>query len=308
MFLFGKAKRTVHIVIEDYVIRMIENNGRDLASIRVCVEKHIPKGIIDKGKLIDEPAFYDLIKSLVQENGLKGRNVRFFVPQSLIILREIEIPEDVQQDHIKQYINLEIGNTIHFPFKHPIFDIYTKEAKENKVTILAAPEDELLKYIQMFSDVSLKPTIVEIQPLGIYRYFLNSQYHEFEANIFMIIEYNLFSVNISVFRNHKVEFLRHQPLTLAENHWKYNEETSEYVFTGDELNYQGELDDLLSEIERLMNFYRFSLHQGEKEINHIIMVGDTPYLSKIVNLVNQRYSISVTSIDTNEQINGEQIK
>src|SRR5690606_5406689 len=136
--------------------------------------KPLPQHIIENGRIVDEPAFYEVMKEAVREWGIRQRNVRFFAPQSLVILREIDIPEDVDPKDMKGYINLEIGNTIHFPFKNPIFDIYPRKASSNKVTVLAAPENELLKYAEIFSDVSLKPDAVEIQPLGIYRYFLHT--------------------------------------------------------------------------------------------------------------------------------------
>lgn len=308
LFSFGKSKRTANILIEDYVIRMIENNGEDLISLNITAEKPLPKNLIENGKILDEPDFFEFMKETVQEWGIRGRNVRFFVPQSLIILREVEIPEDVTKENVKQYIEFEIGNTIHFPFKNPIIDVYSDISKDRKVTVLAAPENELLKYTSIFADVSLKPTVAEIQPLGIYRYFIHKQADIQEEKVYMIVEYNLSSVNVSIFHDHKVEFLRHQPLTASKDFWEYNEETGTFNFTGDEMRYQGEVDDQLNEIDRLMNFYRFSIHQGEKQVNELIVVGDTPYLEKITNLIRQRYpSIGTTMLQPEEQLNGERI-
>lgn len=308
MFSFGKSKRTASIVIDDYVIRMVENNGKDVASIRIAAEKPIPNNIIDNGRIVDEPEFYEFMKTTVQEWGIRSRSVRFFVPQSLIILREIELPDDVKKDKVKQYIQFEIGNTIHFPFKNPIFDVYKEGTQSNKVTVLAAPEDELLKYTHTFSDVSLKPTAAEIQPLGIYRYFLHKQPDFHEGKVYMIVEYNLSSVNISIFYNHRVEFLRHQPLPISKDYWEYNEEIAAYEFTGDNIHYQGEIEDQLNEIDRLRNFYRFSIHHGEKEVNELIIVGDSPDLVNIANLIKQRYNISTKLLEVEEQINGDPIQ
>src|SRR5690554_1617102 len=124
MFSFGKAKRVVNIVMEDYVIRMVENNGKDFASIKITAEKPLPTNTIQNGKIVDELKFYEFMKEVVQEWGIKNRHVRFYVPHELIIMREIEIPKDVPTNEVKQYITMEIGNTIHFPFNNPVFDIY----------------------------------------------------------------------------------------------------------------------------------------------------------------------------------------
>lgn len=306
MFSFGKSKRTANLLIDDYVIRMVENNGADLASLRTVVEEPLPEGVIESGRIVDEPAFFEFMKEIVQAWGIKGRSVRFFVPQSLVIIREIELPEDVMPEDAASYIHLEIGNSIHFPFKNPIFDLYPVQDQAHKVTIIAAPEDELMKYTLTFADVSLKPTVAGLQPIGIYRYFLHKRLEPSEQ-VYMVIEYNLSSVNISIFHKEKLEFLRHQPLTASKDDWQFNEETKSFEFTGDDMTYQGELEDQLNEIERLRNFYRFSIHHGEKVVNELLIVGDSPYLDKIANLIKERYNIDVTVLEAEEEIDGESI-
>lgn len=305
---FRKSRRTVSFVLEDYVLRMVENNGEDLLSLQTIAERPLPKQVIENGRLIDELVFFEEMQEAVKEWGIKGRNLRFFVPQSLIILREVEVPEDVTSENVKQYIEFEIGNTIHFPFKQPIIDLYPKISEDRKVTVLAAPEDEVLKYATIFSDLSLQPKKATIQPLGIYRYLL---YHEptiQEQKVYMIVEYNLSSINVSILHQHKVEFLRHQPLLATKDFWEYDEEGGHFTFTGDEARYEGEVEDQIHELERLMNFYRFSIHQGEQEVNQIIVVGDSPYLNKVTNMIKNRFStIPIINLDVKEEINGEPI-
>jgi len=308
MFSFAKAKGTANIVMDDYVIRMLENKGSDLDSLQMAVEKPLPKQVIENGRIIDELAFFEFMKEAVQEWGIKGCYVRFFVPQSLVIIREIDLPDDVTADKAKSYIHLEIGNTIHFPFKNPIFDMYQTDEEANKVTIIAAPEDELLKYTHTFTDLSLKPTVAELQPLGIYRYFLHKQGTMSPEKVYMIIEYSLSSVTISIFHQNKVEFVRHQPLTTSKDYWQFNEEIASFEFTGDRMRYEGEIEDQLNEIDRLRNFYRFSIHHGEKEVNELLIVGDSPDKAKIAELIKARYNVAVSLLKTDEQVAGERIE
>lgn len=308
MFSFGKAKGTANIVIDDYVIRMVENKGSDLDSLQIAVEKPLPKHVIENGRVVDELAFFEFMKEAVQEWGIKGCFVRFFVPQSLVIIREIDFPSDVTADKVKSYVHLEIGNTIHFPFENPIFDIYHTDPEANKVTIIAAPEDELLKYTHTFTDLSLKPTVVELQPLGIYRYFLYKQGTMSPEKVYMIIEYSLSSVNISIFHQKKIEFVRHQPLTTSKDYWQFNEVLAGFEFTGDRMRYEGEIEDQLNEIDRLRNFYRFSIHHGEKEVNELLIVGDSPDKAKIAELIKARYNVAVSLLKAEEQVAGETIE
>ena len=161
----------------------------------------------------------------------------------------------------------------------------------NKVTVLAAPEEEIIKYTQSFDDVKLKPVAVDVQSFMFICYFkTEEQLHP--DKVYLILELNLTSTNISIFHQHKVEFLRYQPLSVSANEWQPNaEQPIQWNFTGDKTRLFGEMEDHLNEIERLMNFYRFSLHQGEKAVTDMIVLGDFPEINKIVARIKQRYDL-----------------
>src|SRR5699024_11165759 len=167
-------KRIVNIVINDYVIRAIESNNNDLSSVQAVYEKPLPINTIEQGKIVDEIGFFEFILEVVTEWGIKNRNVRFYAPDPLVIMREIDIPENIADDEIKGYITMEIGNSIHFPFNNPVFDLYDTKKQAGKVTVLAAPEEEIIKYTEVFADEKLHPVAVDVQPLGIYSYFLHT--------------------------------------------------------------------------------------------------------------------------------------
>lgn len=308
MFSFGRSKRVANIVVDNYVVRIVENNGKDLSSITTLAEKMIPQGTIQNGRIVDELAFYELMKDIVQELKLKNKQARFYVPKEIVIMRDVELPADVKENEVKQYITMEIGHTIHFPFKHPIFDVYDvpQENKEsNKVTIVAAPEDELMKYTQIFSDVHLKPTAVGVHPIGVYRYFLHQQKELQKDKVYFLLELNLVSANISIFQDHLLEFLRFQSMNITREDWDAsNERPLRYTFTGNQVQLDGEIEDLLNEMERLMNFYRFSMHQGDKAITDIILLGDFPFLKEVGEKL-ERFNLPVTIMDVEQSFEQE---
>lgn len=304
MFSFGKAKRIVNIVIDDYMIRMVENNGKDLSSINISAEKLLPEQTVQNGKLIDDMGFFEFMKELVDEWDLKKRHVRFYVPHELVIMRELDLTEDVVENELKQYITMEIGHTIHFPFNDPVFDIYDtrKLADEKKVTVLAAPEEEIIKYVNVFHDVHLTAESVDVQPLGIYRYFVHDKASVPDENVYLVFEANITSSNISIFNKHYLEFLRFQATNIPLQDWQPTERDGKYdwTFTGDESILQMELDDQANEIDRIMNFYRFSLHQGNQTVTHIVLVGDLPQLDTLKQLLEQRYNVEIMILQADE--------
>lgn len=299
MFSFGKAKSVVNIVIEDYVIRMVENNGKDFTSIKRLAEKKLPPNIVEKGKIVDDVQFYETMKEFVDEQNMKGKSVQFYVPHSLVIMRELQIPDSVIPAEVKQYITMEIGDSIHFPFNNPIFDVYHTVGEETveKATVFAAPEDEIMKYIHVFHDVKLKPIAVDVQALGIYRYFYDDPASIDQENIYLFLELNLTSANISIFSDHYLEFLRFQSLNIHNTDWKpTSDEDIDWVFTGDEQYLQGLISDQINEIERIMNFYQFSIHSGEKSVTDIVLLGDMPHLEDVRAGLNEQYTLPVKTL------------
>lgn len=298
MFSFGKSKRVANLIIDDYAIRLVENNGEDLTSIEIVEEREIPEQTIQDGKIVDDLAFYDFMKEVVDEWDIRRRQVRFHVPHALVIMRDIDLPDNVKRDEIKQYIIMEIGHTIHFPFKDPVFDIYGEPDSETveQVTVLAAPEEEIVKYMEIFSDVQLTPIAVDVQPLSIYRYFIEQEHAISKDDVYFFVELNLTSMNISIFNNHHLEFLRYQPLTVSANHWELH--NGRWTFNGDETALLGEISDQLTEIERLQSFYQFSIHQGEKAVSHIILCGDYPNLQDIEEQLDQLYPLPIQRLTT----------
>ncbi|HLS67104.1 MAG TPA: pilus assembly protein PilM [Pseudogracilibacillus sp.] len=296
MFSFGKSKRIVNIVINDYVIRAIESNN-GLSSIHAVYEKPLPINTIENGKIVDEIGFFEFIQEIVAEWGIKNRNVRFYAPEPLVIMRDIDIPENVAEDEVKQYITMEIGNTIHFPFTNPVFDLYDVENKRGKITVLAAPEEEIIKYTEVFVDAKLQPIAVDIQPLGIYRYFLHTKGLPKRDEAYMFLELSLTSLSMSIFHQHKLEFLRYQPLSISANDWQPQEsEQLTWTYTGDESRLETDINDQLNEIERVMNFYRFSLHQGARTITNIVLLGDYPKLQQLQSYIDERYDVKTTML------------
>lgn len=305
MFSFGKSKRVVNIVIDDYVIRMVENNGKDIASVKQSAEKLLPDRTIENGKIVDELLFFQFMKDVVNEWGIKNRDVRFYVPDELIIMREIQLTEKVKKEELRQYITMEIGHTIHFPFKNPVFDLYdtSKLEKENKVTIFAASEEEIIKYTEIFADSKLNPVAVDAKPLGIYRYFLMTDKQFNKDNVYLFFELNLTSSNISIFQNHLIELLRYQLLNVTKEDWQPDEEHNpiEWTFTNETLSIDGQIEDQLSELERIMDFYQFSMHQGAKSITHLIILGDNPYVEDVKQRMEDRFNLTISQLK-NEQI------
>lgn len=299
-------KKTINLVIEDYAIRMVDYTGGGLSKVKIVQEKAIPNGLLEHGRISDEMEFYDFIKDTVQDWGIKRRNVRFYVPDSLLIMKKVEFPTDLKDEDIKGHFYMELGQTLYLPFDNPIFDVYplpqSDMTSQNREGLLfSVPEEELNKYIEIFEDAGLKPVVADVRPIGIYRYYyaMHPNLNTDEAILFF--EQNLNSINISIFSQHKPEFLRYLDLDLSLDDWeaKVNEEDNSvsWNYLGDYQYFIGMIDDQMIELERMMNFYRYSLHKGEKAVSKIILLGDFPDLALVHEKIAQLSPAPVEILD-----------
>lgn len=281
-------------MIEDYGIRLVENIGQTLSTIHQMKHISLPQGLIVDGKIVDELGFYQLLKDHLKKLKLTHRQVRFYVPNPLIFMRPVTFPAHFNKQEAKDYIQMEFGTSIHIPYNDPIFDLYyfpdSQETKQEwqKATLFVAPKDEVMKYSYIFTDLSLQPIAADVQALGVYRYF-HHVYEPKKDQTYLFVKFNTTYLYISIFHNHELEFLRYQNLTLPFHPYSNEEAVIEE-------NLMGVLNDQILEIDRIMDFYQFSIQQGKKGIDEIYIFGDHPYLQTLYQEVENQFPQKVSML------------
>lgn len=297
--MFQKRKKIINMVIDDYCIRLLESTGGDLQQFQFLGEFVLSEGVIERGIIQDELAFYHFMKDIVRKLKIRNRYVRFYVPSSLVIMRQVDIPRDLNDDELKDHIMLEIGNTIHLPFPQPIFDLHRipKEHSEEqgRAILFAVPAFEVKKYTEVFLDVSLKPIAADVRSLGAYRYFQHLSNVERDDRVYLFIEWNITSTTISIFQNHAIEFLRYNDLEIERSNWISQEEEGllHWGYEGEPMEKSAVVTDQIREFDRIINFYQFSLHQGEKSVDEIVVYGDYPYIDEVIEEIEANYPFPV---------------
>ncbi|KIL44564.1 type IV pilus biogenesis protein PilM [Jeotgalibacillus soli] len=311
MGLFQK-KKAINLVIQDYIIRMAEIDDRAIGNSIKIKERPIPFGLIKEGQIIDDLGFYEFMKLLVAEWEIKKRDVRFYVPESSVLMRPVTFPSMLKGAEITEYFRMEIGQSIHFPFEDPIIDIVKISSAETRTErnepatlqgiLFATPEEEVRRYTEIFEDVQLKPVTADIRTLGNYR-LLQSLKIIKQKGTYMLCDWTINSLTLSIFSDDVIDFMRYQQIETSLERWEYfldNTGYIQYQLSGDTWNYEEQIDDKINELDRIINFYRFSLHKGEKEIDELLLMGDNPYLSEIASKVKNSYSVPVRLIGSEE--------
>lgn len=303
--LFSRKNHIVNIIITDRCIRYLELKQANPPVAAKWGERLLPNGLISNGKIQDYETLVMILEECVDEWKIRNRKVRFLIPESLVIIRIIPIPAEIKDDEMQGYLYLELGTSIHLPFEEPVFDAVVLSEKNDKKEILlfAAPEEKVMEYSQLFSDVKLHPIEAEVSPLALYRLYDHLGQAQAEENL-MVVQFDLNKICICVFEQAIPVFMHYLPIEFDEEKWDITysrTETEKLHFLGTESDLLFQFEDSYKEITRLMDFYRYSLHQGRKQVSKVLLNGDHPMLSMIQKEMERRLSIPLETIAYSEE-------
>ncbi|MCG3085996.1 pilus assembly protein PilM [Anoxybacillus sp. LAT_35] len=294
MRFFSMKNKVGNIVIKDHVIRYVELKQKQPLVLHTCEEWPLPEGVVRDGKIVDEEQLTHIMEQCVDMWKMKHRRIRFLVPDPLIVIRKIPLPTEIEYDDIRSYLFMEIGATIPLPFDDAVFDyaVLEKTKEALHVLLFAAPEASVMQYAELFEAVKLKPIVADISPLSLYRLFYNFHLAN-DVDHFLFVQFDLSSLNVSVFHQHRPIFTRQLAF---DSQWTYWEKTNEGWKWLKEGEPERQLEDVYKELERVMSFYRFSLQKGEAQITRIVMTGDHPLVQTFSHLLQERLDVTVETL------------
>lgn len=291
-------RRRVSLVIKDHVIRFVDSNKPSLTAIRSFGEHYLPEELIRDGKIINGDDLQITLEQCLEEWGIKRREVQFLVPNPYAVVRKVNIPADIPENEIGGYLFLEIGSSIHLPFEDAYFDFHVLSRNDTakEVLLFASPENIITEYTKLLESVKLKPVAADLSPLAIYRLYYELG-NANENDHLLCIQFDIQTVHLSIFVQHKLVFMRHLRMNVDLNGWKQTIDQDGAItleWQGDKEYILGEIQDMVTEIERVMNFYQFSLNQGKSQVTKILITGEHPYILDVYERIT-----AMTGIETN---------
>ncbi|MEK3807775.1 pilus assembly protein PilM [Bacillus sp. FSL H8-0547] len=289
---FRFSKKTGNFTIKDDAIRYAELKQAEPLMMGMCEERLLPEGLIRGGVIQDFDTLSLILDECVREWGIKGRKVRFTVPDSHVVIRKVSVPGDLIDDEIRGHLYVEIGSSIHLPFDESVFDyiVTGRTDKELQLLLFASGEELVRSYSDLFDSAGLKPDAADISPLCQYRFYLNQKPKVDHASSVMLIQYDLSGVNLSIFQQEQPVFMRNIEV---EKNIRESEQISVSMSPED---FRLQANEIIKEIDHVLNFYRFSLNQGNDEVSSFILTGDHPLLHEAERLLAERYDYPVDSL------------
>ncbi|MFE3576606.1 type IV pilus biogenesis protein PilM [Lysinibacillus sp. NPDC059133] len=296
--MFTKKKKShVSIEIKDYILRAIVAKGADPSQWK-GYEMPLAQGIVEGSVIHDEMELFDVMKNNVAKWAGKKQNARIFVPDTSVLLKSFEHPDDIEWNELKGYVEMELGQSIHLPFQDPLIDVYDPKPSDGQAMLFAAPSEEVTKMIGLLLDATLDPQVADIRALCNIRLLEYLQLIK-DNRTYLIADWSINELSISIFSYGQLEFLRYQSFDTDLSEWKF-EEIEEFSFSyrlDAEDDYRIILTDQMLEIDRIMNFFKFSLHKGEKSVDEIIILGDNPLLPTIKDLLENNFSTPIIMLN-----------
>lgn len=253
------TKRQVGIVFHDHAIRFAALNHKGLQDC--CFEEiSLEEGLIEAGKIKQREKCIAVLKKTARKLKIIGGEVVFAVPDSSVILRSVDVPGNRNDDELRSYFVSELGSKIQLPFEAPVFDFYAIErtALITKVILFVAPEFLVKEYVSLLQDCGLKPAKADLSLFALERCFHSLDLPERESHR-MYIQLDNTSMNVSVFSGEIPLFTRYIAL-------QSSDQSEEGLYKAS------------SEINRILNFYQFTVQKGGASVTSISLIGDHPFI------------------------------
>ncbi|WP_010678295.1 type IV pilus biogenesis protein PilM [Bacillus timonensis] len=298
MSLFRKKSHRVSMMIRNHTIRYVETIKPNV--IINYGERRLPYGVIEEGNIIERETLLTILEECVENWKIKGAKLQFCVPDPYMLIRNTTVPFDIPDDEVQGHLYLELGETLHLPFEDPILEtnVIGEKDGEKQIILIASPEHIISNYVELLEEAKVKPEVADITPLAMYRLFY-SQHSTSQAEHYLMIQVNLDSVDMTVFHQDIPIFTRHLPLSMESKQWDVKMGRSgieEWVYIGDEKDLIGKIQDIVLEVERIINFYHFSLHKGNESVTQIRIGGDHPFVGLLMERAKQSINIPIQKI------------
>ncbi|MEH7300192.1 type IV pilus biogenesis protein PilM [Neobacillus drentensis] len=295
--LFSSKNRIINLVLNDHSIRFVELKQANPPRPQKWGERFLPPGIISDGKIVDIDSLANILEECIDEWKIQRRTIRFIVPDQLVIIRKVSVPVEIQDDEMKGYLYLELGSSIHLPFEEPIFDFYplTSNDKTKDLLLFAAPEQYVMEYANLFSSLKLTPIAADISPLALYRLYHQIGHQSENENLFTI-QLDLTSVNFCIFERSVPVVMRPFALPFNLEQWEIKRDDLGLInlkYTGEADELVIEFEDIIKEISKLIDFYRYALNNEKNEISKFLIAGDHPMLQAVTDEMKERFEAPV---------------
>lgn len=310
----SRKQKSLGIEVTDSHVKVCEivRYANQKASLLQFSSEKLPEGAVEDGKVNDWASLELTIRKALSAKKFTSKNVHFAVPSQMVMVRTLKLP-DLSYQELKKLVRFEINNNISLAFEDPYYDFIKlpqsgnrddslSAAEENKpmceVMVVAAPMHLLQEYRALFVNLGLVPVSFEIAPFAVLRL---AKFAGLAADNVdqVIVNVNERQSEITILSNGNLEMTRYVDVAFKSIMDEQDDKQNAWLssFSSPEQTFQNGVIDLIAELERVMNFYNYTLHNGQKALNGILLSGDLPEMDKLRDLMAERMAKPVMMLE-----------
>lgn len=295
MMLF-KTKPTLYIQLLDSSIRYMAVHPSNHTIIEQD-ELLFEGNILEDGEIANPALLETRLSALIQEKKWKNAKVTMLVLNEFVTIREIEVPNQLEESEIRDYLAIHMNESIRMPFENPSFEYIISGEDEEKgmknLILIAYPGNKIRQYQDILQKISLKPDVAEVASLSLYRVAdKQSLIQKGAEQHTMILQWSPTDVSYTVFNQERPIFKRHtQQAMLAQSFERTAE--GEWNWRGSDGELEIHLDEQLNNLSRFLDFYRYSVLEGEGSVSNIILTGSYPDLESLKARISEALNLDV---------------
>lgn len=276
----------VNMVITNKVLRYSYHKNNTVVGMVIHGEVELPDGTIKDGMIENQGVFIEVVNELVHKHKWKRKKLFFAMPDDTVVIRQLQVPQALTKEEAAGYVKTQIGSSLYLPFSNPTIALEFLEAdeKHRDVLLFAYPKDKVSTFEEAFIKAGLKPMAADLTSLSVYRYFYLTKQQE--KNHVLLIHWNKDALILTAFQNHKAIFSRYMKMTPIQND---NEESVQPL-----------IGEYIIEINRIIDFYHYSITKGGAQINQLLLSGDFPYLHAVKSNLSESVTLPIHNFEKEE--------
>lgn len=299
-----RSPRYIGLECKDSILKMVElQHYAGGYAIRQCGVSVLPPGVIEQGRVEDSGALVDALQALLDNRKFRTKRVHLALGSHNIMLRPMKLP-NVRNKELRAVVRTEIETNIELPFEEPVFDViplnreHTPPGKEMDAMLVMAPRQIIMDYVSILKECKLKPMSVDLAPLAQKR-SADWGRERAEQETIMTVNISEQGVDVAIFHNGIIRLTRNIPLqmgsegTLNLPDQRPNElqQLDVYVSETELEQYAAELEE---ELERVLNFYLYTLNHREQRLDEMLLTGEHLNFHYLKQRMEERFQVAAT--------------
>jgi type IV pilus assembly protein PilM len=185
-----------------------------------------------------------------------------------------------------------------------------------EVMLVAAPRERVEEYSHLIKNAQVELTSMEIKPLSLFRTIQSIDNNEaLTKQTILLVDLGRIASDVSIFHEGKLKITRNIYINFPNGKDSNTVELAEddplsfLNITGGDNDFINACNELVHELERLVNFYRYTLNNRDHEFERLIVSGDVERMEEIRSHIEERLERKVSIISCKDvQYNDKDLK